>query len=333
MIHNKWHGLFGQAITAELRKIPKMITKEMTTASLPFYWKNPYRDLSCLQRLIRRLASILLSFRDSCRFLRVCFLYRPTRVIFAKGESIAPWALFACRLLSKSRLISWWPDDPRLTKNRNIAHYWRRFDKIFVYDRGLVQDLSSSFPGSYFTYLPLAGDATVFCSQNPAGLEGRDRKIVFIGIANNKRKEFFREFACEDLHLIGPGWAGTSYGRVIADSISPKESVGIYTKYLASVNIHDQQTISSPNTRFFELMLLGIVQFVEPIPDILEILGPDYPFYFSNPQDLLQKWKRLKEIDQLEYSYIAHKLEALKKRFIADHTFKSRIKSLLEESD
>jgi spore maturation protein CgeB len=154
--------------------------------------------------------------------------------------------------------------------------------------------------------------------------------ITFVGGGRPVRRSLFEQLTDYKLKLWGWGW---DESPVLAPCMSNETVFGLKkTKIYSAVPVCPNlqsglYQVSGVSVRIFEVACCGRLPFSEPQPDIMHFfqLGEEIEI-FDNPVELRKKvayyLKHLDELDRIA--------ECARQRVLAEHTYKHRLKEMLE---
>lgn len=227
------------------------------------------------------------------------------------------------------KIYIWFVDDPFIMwlggNNRKLfnesINAIKYFDKIFVFDDYFVDGIKYRFNNETY-YLPLAFDEQLYKKKDV----NKDYNISFIGSENNERYEYLKILEDFGLVLFGGNWRDLNKYK-LGDVIPVEKSNEIYNKSLVNFNLHTNQTVYGSNTRTFEVP--GSGNFL--ITDYRKSLEKNFELdkeivCYKSKEELLEKIRFLLNNKKCIFEIAA----AGYKRAISEHSYKHRIKTVLE---
>ncbi|HOK41831.1 MAG TPA: glycosyltransferase [bacterium] len=230
----------------------------------------------------------------------------------------------------KIKIFIWYIDDPFICWLDNNQYFLfqesmksiKYVDKIFVFDEYFVDGIKYRLNKETY-YLPLAFDDNIYKKLELP----KKYNISFIGCQTNERYEHLKLLEDYGLVLFGGDWQELNkhkYGNVV-----PLDKTNqIYNQSLINFNYHRIQTVYGANTRTFEVPGSGnflLTDYRKSMEQLFEI-GKEIEC-FKSKEELKEKVKYYLE----NKNKIFEISEAGYKRAIKEHTYKHRIKSVLEK--
>lgn len=308
-----------------------------------FYYLDEI-DKSFSKRLERKIAeskiffSKIISNRLNDKFYERVKEYAPDVLLLLKAEMIYPSTLENIRRsMKKTVIVSWWVDDPIVwwklnpSVQINTVQSLSLIDHFFIFDHYYIPKLEK-MGCKRVHYLPLACDPKIYkelkLTEEEKSVYGSD--VSFVGTCFPEREKFFLDLVKMDLDLKiwGGCWSNPNFKKYVAGGSRPAEEVSkIYNASSIVINIHNHQSVYSPNTKAFEINACGAFQCSDKLKDIGNLFdtGKDLICY-ENVENLKELIKYYLNNTQ-ERKTIAQKGQ---ERVLRDHTYRHRMMELLK---
>lgn len=263
--------------------------------------------------------------------------YRPDLFLEAGGWNILPGTIDAMRNMG-IRTALWTIDPPRIFEpiRQAVPHY------DFVFTGGseayeLLEDLDIK----NLQWLPFACDPDFHRSVKLSVEEGKKYgcDICFVGSGGElypQRRSLLESLIDFDLGIWGPGWKTLPSGSPLRSfirggQIKPEEWVKIFSASKIVFHSHYRDPSGEipcyqAAPRVYEVLACGAFLVVDKQRDVLRL--------FNTGEDLVV-FDDVKELRELVTYYLRHPKEAKtiaargRKKVLANHTYKHRIKEIL----
>lgn len=264
--------------------------------------------------------------------------YAPDLLLILKAETIYPSTLEKIkRSMKKIVIVSWWVDDPIVwwkpdpSVQINTVRSLPLIDHFFIFDHYYIPKLERMGCKRAY-YLPLACDPEIYKSleltEKEKDFYGSD--VSFVGTCFPEREKFFLDLIGMDIKLKiwGGCWSNPSFKKYIAGGSRPAEEVSkIYNASSIVINVHNHQSVYSPNTKVFEINACGVFQCSDKLKDIENLfdVGKELSCYDSveNLKELVKYYLNNPE----ERKNIAQRG---RERVLKEHTYRHRMAELLK---
>ena len=281
--------------------------------------------------------------------LQNAFLQVISQCILAKVEAFAPDLVLCLAQAPMSRAAlkrlrqdgvptaMWFVEDFRLFT------YWRAFapyyDMFAVIQKEPFFSELAAIGVSNALYLPLAALPSLHrpLELSPAEQKEFGADLSFMGAGYPNRRRAFLRLADQGLKIWGTEWEEeprlAPFVQRQGSRISPEDCVRIYNATAVNINLHSSVRPDSlvsggdfVNPRTFELAACGAFQLVDRRSLMPELFGEDELAVFDSMEELTEKIGYYKSRPE-ERKAVAARGRA---RVLADHTYASRMKTLLE---
>ena len=323
----RWFGGLSESVTAALRANGLEVT-EFTCRDYRRFGRNrileaihdrakpfglPFTD--GLQRLDRHICQ--------AKLIRIAKDVKPDLFLVLDEDYVERATVEAVRDLTGAICAAWLVDDPfamaRFPFAAPVYHH------VFVFDRHYVSSLRS-FTAGEVSYLPLAGDDTIFyrTAKRQHGCCG----LVHVGTWYAERERTLLEARADDLEIYG--WdrrhCGALSGAVRARRIPRAETNKLYNRAWAVLSLHHSQVKRAP-TRVFDPALSGAFQLTEARDDHGELFEPGVELEtFRSYDELHDKLGFYR--DHVDTRNQIARLGMLRAQ--REHTFRLRVQTLLK---
>jgi len=296
------------------------------------------RKLGALSNPIRMgvsRSSVLKSIADSTLFSKmnseikeIASQFTPDLVLVMKGEFMRSDTVNWFNAEIGSQTALWYPDDPRFFGSL-VEHIAGNYDRVFTTSPRAVE-MYKSIGVKNISVISFACEPTIHrtidLSNNDKTRYGCD--VCFIGTWTPKRARIISRLGVFRTKVYGPYWRRFFKGFATNDAIWGNESVKAYNAARIVLNIHEESDLLyKPNMRVFEA------------PGARSFLLTDRPKglekFFSVGKEL-DCYDNSSELVELVKYYLGdEKLRtelatAGQKRAYSDHTYHTRITSLLD---
>ena len=262
---------------------------------------------------------------------------RPDLILVLWGETFTADFLHKLKSQVRSKLVTWWTDDPFRKPVDAILPF---YDLFFIFDRSYIPRLRRE-GASQVHFLPCACDETVYYPRplHPSDKAHYGSEIALVTwYRPDHRLPILTALSRYNLKVWGRGWTSPEarrslngidqrilqIDRFVPDHVAAK----IYNAAQIGLNIHSIQTHQAGlNTRSFELLATGAFQLVDAIPGMEELLTPGKEVVAYHSPD---------EAAELAGYYLQHpenqKTIAAcgRKRVLREHTYLHRMQTLLK---
>lgn len=228
---------------------------------------------------------------------------------------------------ARSINVLWITDDPRLPLNRLAP-----FGRIYISDPGYEAEVRHAVGTERFGgVVPFACDPDFHRLEE--GSYAERHGLCMIANRDAKRDRYLdRLFASgQSIHVYGNYFL--RHRLFWRHPVSfrppvPNDRMGaVYARYQASLNMHAQVVRGGTNMRTFECAAYGIPQVVEYRPGIENLFTPGAEIrMFHDESEMTEQIDRVLK-DRQEAKRLA---EHARKRVLSEHTYKQRVRVLLE---
>ena len=273
--------------------------------------------------------------RRDWRLVRRARRLRPDLVIVLKGEVFSRTTLEEVRAHLAGPMVTWWVDAP--TPYPDAVAALSVFDHVFLFDRSYIDDLARQ--GIERTsYLPCACDPAVYRPRRLSGAQRRALEcgVAFVGTYDPARARLVRVIAERvDVGVWGTGWLTAasraelgSAAPVRGGAIGPDMASLIYSAARVGLNSHHPQTRNGGlNMRTFELLAAGCLPLVDYVPGMEELLEPDRDLAcYRSEEEAVEHAARFAADRDAATALV----QSGRARVVAEHTYVSRMRSLIE---
>ena len=235
---------------------------------------------------------------------------------------------------------------PRLfwfVENTRVLPYWQdvapHYDRFYAIQKGLVLDRIRAAGAPWAGYLPMAADPEMHA---PLAVTADDRQrfgspISFAGAPYLNRRHVLAGVADLGLRVWGEGWEATALAASIGEPgrFDLATMRRVFACTAVNLNVHSAAHVTGldpdpdyVNPRTFELAMSGAFQLVDRRGPLPALFADDEIATFESVADLRAKAEH----------YLARPEEAAaiaaraRQRALRDHTYASRIRTLLGDS-
>lgn len=235
-----------------------------------------------------------------------------------------------------AKVILWMYDSVLRDDRANCRSHIDHSDAVFCFERRDVEYYASLGKTAYF--LPLACDTTVYFPTNVNG--PKDIDILFVGTiyTSEKRKKILEKVVCHypQLNIKFYGqykpfvknpltWLFHRYRKQFLNhNISPTEVNNLFGHCRIALNVHHKQSTFGANQRLFEAAGAGAYQICDYNPYIDSLFSHGEVGIYRNDNELFDL------IDFALTHDMSRNARAAYDIIISEHTFKSRIKTMLD---
>ncbi len=229
------------------------------------------------------------------------------------------------QLERRDQYVLWVTDDPRALFERTLP-----YARIYISDPGYRDEVAGALSQRFYGVL---GFACLPSVHHPGTRAENGRGFCFIGNRDPKRDPYLRELCRSGkgvriygnyfpLHALCWRFPGRFLPSV------PIERMGdIYSRHLASINIHARVVKGGTNMRTYECAGYRIAQIVERLPGLEALFSPGEDLLtFETPQELIEQMTRLEADAPLARSLAL----SAARRVRAEHTYFHRARTLLD---
>jgi spore maturation protein CgeB len=286
---------------------------------------------------------------DRLDYLQNTFLNVVSQAVLAKTETFEPDMVLcmaqaplnhqALKRLRRDGVTTamWFVEDYRLFT------YWKSFAPMYdifaVIQKEPFFDELATIGQHNTLYLPLAAQPDFHKPMELTSVNQRKfgSTISFMGAGYPNRRIAFRELVNHDFKIWGSDWDGDHVLEPLVQlkgaRVTPEECVKIFNATTINLNLHSSIQAEElvtygdfVNPRTFELAACGAFQLVDKRSLLSEAFAEDELATFSSMSELLEKIDYFKNKPE-ECTIFAEKAKA---RVLADHTYKARMRTLID---
>lgn len=302
-----------------------------------FGWQMPNVPLWLQEKYL-----LCSNLRKAQAMLRRARAFRPDLILILKGESLKAGLLAKMKEVTRATLAVWWMDHPLM--NAESGHRWREvprclpmFDACFVFDHTYESALCEAGARTV-QFLPCTVDPDLFVPQKltPADQVAYGASISFVGSYYESRGHLLSALGEDSgVRVWGSGWerfvAAKSNGidKQFGEEASfPSETCKIYNASLMNLNSHHPQSrLAGLNCRAFEIPAAGGFQLTDYVPGMEALLEPNREVaVYRSPEEAADLARYYIKADEERQRIAA----AGHKRVLAEHTYRHRMKTLLD---
>jgi len=286
---------------------------------------------------------------DRLDYLQNTFLNVVSQAVLAKTETFEPDMVLcmaqaplnhqALKRLRRDGVTTamWFVEDYRLFT------YWKSFAPMYdifaVIQKEPFFDELTAIGQPNALYLPLAAQPDFHKPMELTSVEQRKfgSTVSFMGAGYPNRRIAFRELVNHDFKIWGSDWDGDHVLEPLVQlkgaRVTPEECVKIFNATTINLNLHSSIQADElvtygdfVNPRTFELAACGACQLVDKRSLLSEAFAEDELATFSSMKELLEKIDYFQNKPD-ECAMYAGKAKA---RVLADHTYKARMRTLID---
>lgn len=264
------------------------------------------------------------------RLLKKAFRWKPD-ILFIYGSN---WGIFpeTIRKIKKWARIVLWEGNLQLVKSYQIESL-PLYDYVLLHDSYLIPLLERIIPVNRIFLVAQGCDPQ---EHRKIELDSRDKEkfgsdISFIGSGYSERVKFFENLSAYNLKLWGGGWQNSSLLMKCAqeEPVYGLKKTKIYNATKISLNMLPVQ-INGVQCRIFEVTACGGF--------IISEAKKDIELYYDIGKEIIT-YENIDDLKEKVDYYLCHPnereviAELGRKRAITQHTYKHRVKQILEIID
>lgn len=277
------------------------------------FWKN----------IVKKCSRTLLDQIIADQFVRQVELFKPNLILIVDYFYIPEQLFQVLSLRNHGATVAWWIGD---LFDRKLVSRHACIDKYYFTDSYFI-DYAAEAGIHNSGYLPLAYNPEIFRREN----EGfRKSTMAFVGAYAENRAAILRQIE-QPVLVVGKKWdrLGATHHEIRARRVAIKDVAAIYNQHMGVLNIKNSgNVVNGLNMRTFDAPACGCVVINDALGDLDRCfdIGKELLVYHS-PEELNEHYRRLLADDRLRLRIA----EAGRRRVLAEHQYRHRIRSVLQE--
>lgn len=260
-------------------------------------------------------------------YLKIAREFNPDIVFSIKGESVLPNYVNKIRKEVGSKIVLWYPDDPRFftSLSRHIAP---SYDVIFTCSQRAT-DLYRSIEIEKVHRLPFACDPELHV--NDFNAHEKTRKALFIGSFSPKRYKLIKKLISmgTKIDIIGSNWPPSFFNYVVSKAILGQQYVSALQSYSVILNIH-QDILYGPNMRTFEATGSGALLLSDAVEDINTFFSPNREILlYETAEEAFEKINQTLEGEETNFDMVIKAYKKCHEKYTYDIRVKEVLRTLI----
>jgi spore maturation protein CgeB len=253
-------------------------------------------------RILRRALRSHLWNEVNRQFVQIAETVRPDLIFAVKSSFLHPETIRHVRETLGVPFVNHYPDhpyigirwDPREASalRRDLIEVLRQYSIVFMWEHSLTERLQRD--GVEARYLPFAVDPELFQPHSEG--EGlycesccEQHQVVFVGTRTRARHQEINSIVGHEIAIYGNGWPARkrASNQRMHPPIYGVELARMYSMAPVSLNVLNQENLSGPNMRTFEIPASGGVMLAKYSEAQAEFFPEnEAAAYYRSPEEL-----------------------------------------------